>query len=156
ANTATGGLTVNGSFDGDTDQNLLSGTNTLAAGSTATITIKLNVKPNGSYGTFNNTARVTAKTDDDVEVFDESVNNNNPDANANNNPFDDTAPTPVTLRSSDIEVKKIVDNSTPLAGSNVVFTITATNKGTGAAAPVAVNDLLPAGFTFVSADDASA
>jgi len=51
----------------------------------------------------------------------------------------------------DLEVTKTVDNSNISVGNNCVFTITTTNKGPYKATGVNVNDVLPAGYTFVSA-----
>lgn len=51
---------------------------------------------------------------------------------------------------SDLELAKTVNNATPNLGSNVTFTITVTNNGPDAAMNVEVEDLLPAGLTFVS------
>ena len=51
----------------------------------------------------------------------------------------------------DLEVTKTVDNSNVSVGTNCVFTITTTNKGPYKATGVNVNDVLPAGYTFVSA-----
>jgi len=51
---------------------------------------------------------------------------------------------------SDMVVTKIVNNSTPNVGSNVTFTIAATNNGPLNNTGVVVNDLLPAGLTYVS------
>jgi uncharacterized repeat protein (TIGR01451 family) len=51
---------------------------------------------------------------------------------------------------SDMAVTKTVNNPSPFAGDNVVFTITATNNGASANTGVAVNDLLPSGYTYVS------
>ncbi|OYU81499.1 MAG: hypothetical protein CFE23_03265, partial [Flavobacterium sp. BFFFF1] len=53
--------------------------------------------------------------------------------------------------STDLAVTKGVNNATPNVGSNVLFTITATNNGTGAATGVTVTDLLPSGYSLVSA-----
>ncbi|WP_281323157.1 Ig-like domain-containing protein [Flavobacterium aestivum] len=51
----------------------------------------------------------------------------------------------------DLGIVKTVNNSTPTVGSNVVFTLTATNNtGNKDATSVKVNDLLPSGYTFVS------
>ena len=68
------------------------------------------------------------------------------------NTTNDTASDPTNIVSSaDIAVAKTVDNATPNQGSNVTFTITATNNGPSNATGVQVKDLLPVGLTFVSA-----
>ena len=51
---------------------------------------------------------------------------------------------------------KVVDNGTPLVGTNVVFTITVSNAGPDTATNVTVGDLLPSGFSYVSDDGAGA
>lgn len=56
-----------------------------------------------------------------------------------------------TVQESNLRVTKTVNNASPVAGSNVVFTVTATNNGASNNTGVVVNDLLPAGLTFVSA-----
>ncbi|MCS6796277.1 MAG: DUF11 domain-containing protein, partial [Raineya sp.] len=52
---------------------------------------------------------------------------------------------------ANLSVSKTVDNANPPVGSNVTFTITASNAGPDPATNVVVNDLLPTGYTFVSA-----
>jgi uncharacterized repeat protein (TIGR01451 family) len=59
--------------------------------------------------------------------------------------------TPQVAPTADIAVTKTVDNATPIVGSNVTFTVAATNIGSSAATGVAVTDLLPAGLTLISA-----
>jgi LPXTG-site transpeptidase (sortase) family protein len=61
----------------------------------------------------------------------------------------------VTGQAADIGITKTVDNASPNLGSNVTFTITATNHGPSNATAVQVTDLLPAGLTFVSANPSS-
>lgn len=51
---------------------------------------------------------------------------------------------------SDLSLTKDVDNATPNVGDDVTFTIVVTNGGPDDALNVAVQDLLPAGLTFVS------
>jgi LPXTG-site transpeptidase (sortase) family protein len=72
---------------------------------------------------------------------------NQPDQLAGNN----TASATVTAQAADIAITKIVDNAAPGLGTNVTFTITATNNGPSNATGVQVTDVLPAGLTFVSA-----
>jgi uncharacterized repeat protein (TIGR01451 family) len=52
---------------------------------------------------------------------------------------------------ADIAIAKTVDNASPGLGTNVVFTVTATNNGPSNATGVQVSDLLPTGLAFVSA-----
>ena len=102
------------------------------SGNTATLSLVATVLP---AGTYNNTATIGAA----------GVT----DGNAANN----TATAVVTpVLQADIAVAKTVDNADPPAGTNVTFTITATNIGPAAATAVQVTDLLPSGYTFVSVD----
>ncbi len=52
--------------------------------------------------------------------------------------------------SADVALKKTVDNAKPNVGTNVVFTINATNNGPSDATTLVITDILPAGLTFVS------
>lgn len=52
---------------------------------------------------------------------------------------------------ADLSVSKAVNNSTPFRGQTISFTVTATNNGPDYAPNVLVTDVLPAGYTFVSA-----
>lgn len=56
----------------------------------------------------------------------------------------------VTMLESDLRVTKTVSNATPTEGSNIVFTVTASNLGASNNSNVTVNDLLPSGYTYVS------
>ena len=51
---------------------------------------------------------------------------------------------------ADLELTKSVNNASPFVGSNVVYTITVTNRGPDTAEEVVVRDVLPAGVTYVS------
>ncbi|HYC58445.1 MAG TPA: hypothetical protein VEK79_02660 [Thermoanaerobaculia bacterium] len=53
---------------------------------------------------------------------------------------------------ADLSMDKSVNNAAPVAGTNVVFTLTVSNAGADAATGVTVRDLLPAGLTHVSDD----
>jgi uncharacterized repeat protein (TIGR01451 family) len=68
------------------------------------------------------------------------------------NPLNDGDPASVNAEAnSDIRVTKSVSNGAPTVGTNVTYTIAATNLGPSDAANVDVLDVLPAGVTFVSA-----
>ncbi|WP_345138855.1 DUF7507 domain-containing protein, partial [Flavobacterium ginsengiterrae] len=52
---------------------------------------------------------------------------------------------------ADLEITKTADQASASVGSTIIFTITAKNNGTYKATGVTVNDVLPSGYTFVSA-----
>ncbi|MBP7500037.1 MAG: DUF11 domain-containing protein [Chryseobacterium sp.] len=57
-----------------------------------------------------------------------------------------------SLLCADLSLTKTVNNATPTIGNNVIFTLVASNNVAGSTATsVVVNDLLPSGFSFVSA-----
>jgi len=58
--------------------------------------------------------------------------------------------------SADLLMSKTVDNASPNLGDNVTFTLSVTNNGPDNATGVEVSDALPAGFTFVSDNGATA
>jgi uncharacterized repeat protein (TIGR01451 family) len=53
--------------------------------------------------------------------------------------------------SADLALAETVSNATPNVGDTITFTVTLTNLGPSTATNVTVQDLLPAGLTFVSA-----
>lgn len=61
------------------------------------------------------------------------------------------APLNIVPAAADIGLTKTVSNATPGVGTNVTFTVTATNAGPNAATALQVTDTPPAGLTFVSA-----
>ncbi len=61
-----------------------------------------------------------------------------------------TVQTETPVVQADLELVKNVNNPSPVVGSNVVFTITVTNRGPDAAEDVVVLDALPAGLSYVS------
>ena len=105
----------------------------MPVGSTITYTATGTIDP-GATGTLTNTATVTLAGLTDPT------------------PGDNTATDVTTLTAeADLTITKSVDNPTPSVGGNVTFTITVTNTGPSTATGVAVADLLPSGYAFVSA-----
>jgi gliding motility-associated-like protein/uncharacterized repeat protein (TIGR01451 family) len=58
---------------------------------------------------------------------------------------------PLPADSADLSIEKSVTNSYPIVGHTVIFNIVATNNGPDMATGVSVTDILPAGYTYVSA-----
>ena len=103
---------------------------TLAKNATATLDIVATVK---TTGTYQNTATISATE------YDPTPGNNS------------SSVTPVPVPVADLSVTKTASNMAPIVGTNVTFTITAKNNGPVDATGVKVNDVLPNGYTFVSA-----
>ena len=110
---------------------------TVGIGANATLSITATV---ATPGAKTNTAQVIAADQADQD----STPNNNAPAE------DDQASATVTPPGSDLSLTKIVNDSTPVSGQNITFTLTLTNGGPTNATGVVVEDLLPAGLTFVS------
>ncbi|MGV3607301.1 MAG: SpaA isopeptide-forming pilin-related protein [Planctomycetaceae bacterium] len=136
------GLTIQGT-PAVTQGTYVSGTGvwtvgTLAPGATASLSI---VAIANSTTVATNTAQVTAADQGDID----STPNNSVGTE------DDQASVVVTPRVTDIALTKTVDDNTPNKNQQVTFTLTATNQSAVNATGVQVTDLLPSGFTFVSA-----
>lgn len=91
-------------------------------------------------GNYTNSAEITASSQPD------------PDSTPNNriiteDDYAEAATTPVA-QSSDLSLTKSVNNTTPLAGSLVTFTVVVTNNGPQDNTGVQVTDLLPSGYTY--------
>jgi uncharacterized repeat protein (TIGR01451 family)/gliding motility-associated-like protein len=110
-------------------------------GKTEYLDIIAKVNPiTGTANEYRNTAQVIASGQTD------------PDSIPNDGIGDDfstisTVPTALI----DLSLTKSVDNISPSAGSNVVFTVTVKNAGPSTATGVQVIDKLPSGYTFISA-----
>ena len=98
----------------------------------ATEELILNVRVNSS-GNYENCTSIT------------SLDQIDPD---NTNDSACASTTPISI--ADLEINKRVDETSPLAGTNVIFTITLDNKGPSNGTGVAVTDVLPSGYDYVS------
>src|SRR5262249_36225811 len=83
-------------------------------------------------------ARTNTAFISDADQFDPNTGNNSGSATA-------------TPQQADLQVAKTVNDARPNVGELITFTVTLTNAGADAATNVPVQDLLPAGLTFVSA-----
>ncbi len=67
------------------------------------------------------------------------------------NPANNTATSVITPQQADLALAKAVNNPTPNVGDTVTYTVTVRDDGPNNATGVTVQDLLPAGLTFLSA-----
>jgi len=110
----------------------------VANGGSATLGIRAKVTTTGS---FDNSAQVHASDQYDP---DSTPDNDTP---AEDDQDSATFASPLT---SDLSLIKIVDNSTPNFGEDIVYTIQITNNGPDNATNVDVEDILPANMTYKS------
>jgi uncharacterized repeat protein (TIGR01451 family) len=102
---ASGTLTVNESFDGDSDTELLvAASSTLAIGVTETIRLTLSVTPGADLGPYLNSASASAQSPDGADVSDLSSDGTDPDQggddatnNGDGDPTNTDSATPVTF-----------------------------------------------------------
>jgi uncharacterized repeat protein (TIGR01451 family) len=111
----------------------------LANGASATLRITATVNASGVYTNYAQIA-TSDQPDPDSTPGDSSTTQDDDDTQPVN-------PTPV----ADLSLDKSVDDTTPVVGQNVVFTLLASNGGPSGATGVTVSDNLPSGYTFVGA-----
>ena len=71
----------NTSFDGDTDQNLLAATDTLAIGASGTVVVTVTVEPGTTLTGYLNTAQAEGESPDGDPATDDSTDGTDPDTN---------------------------------------------------------------------------
>jgi uncharacterized repeat protein (TIGR01451 family) len=149
----SGGLTPNAAYDGSSDFNLLSGTNTVPITTTLfSITFTVRVTPNGFFGPYNNSAGGTANVGSNIST-DTSHSGTNPDTNNNDNPTDNNTPTTISAI-ADPAVTKNGSPATAQIGDLVTFFLTVTNSCAGCnmtATNVIVTDVVPSFLTVLGA-----
>ncbi len=157
--TASAGLTVNSSFNGDSDKNLLVGTDSLPANTTRTIQFTVTVNPTSSAPPYQNTARVSGTLPGGVVVTDDSTDGSNPDndndgnsANDNNgDPSDNNKPTVVNFEVPRLGVAKAVGTpivvNLALGRYFIPYTVTVTNLGNVPITNLQVTDNLSTTFS---------
>ena len=146
-NLTSAALDENVNFNGSGDQNLLTGTDTLAVGATATITFDLTFFPNYAGAPFENTAVANGTgATSGQPTTDNSVDGADPDGTDNDDSPDESSPTVIDLPV--IGVSKSAGTPTNnLDGTfTVAITITVENFGTEALNGVQVTDNLTAEF----------
>lgn len=109
---------------------------TITDGDSTTVTLTIDATVNsGTLGnTIINNASITQLNETDPEL-----NNNSSSAGIT-----------IVPESADIGISKIVDDSSPIEGQGIVFTVIVTNNGPKNATNLKIIDQLPTGLTFVS------
>ncbi|MDJ0663302.1 MAG: SdrD B-like domain-containing protein [Acidimicrobiia bacterium] len=99
------------------------------------------VAPTGAPSEYVNVAEVTAS-----DQFDPDSTPNNDDGDQSEDDEDSASVVPEV---ADLELTKSVSNATPNVGDTVTFTITVANFGPDDVAGVAVEDVVPSGFSGI-------
>lgn len=127
------GLTPNASYDGQTDTNVLSGSDTLRLGETKTITITLTglVVANPPKTLLNTAVATGTDPSGNVPTEDTSTDGADPDPNGNNDPTDNNDPTPVTFDAEPLLglAKDVTVEPGSTEGLKITFDILVRNYG---------------------------
>jgi LPXTG-site transpeptidase (sortase) family protein len=113
----------------------------LANGDSVDLSFDADVNAAGDY---TNVAQVTDSDQNDIDSTPD-----NDDGDQSEDDEDSATATPST-GSADLSLVKSVDESSPDVGDTVTFTLTLTNSGPDTATNVAVTDIVPTGFSYVS------
>ena len=143
-------FTVNETFNGVTDINLLQGVDQLNIGEKGAILLKIRVRECNTDGPFNNQATATGQSADGTTLTDTSVNGANPDPNGDGNPSESSL-TPVNFESVKAigVAKKVVAASVNPDGSySIEYEINVQNYSNTVLYDVQVEDNL--GLVFPS------
>ena len=110
-----GSFNANGVFDGNSNQELIATSSTLASGQTATISVALDVI---DYGSYTNSISITGTTPQGYTISDDSTNGADADGADNDNNPDES--TPSTLNTITLAVSlNYVSTSTSTDGINI-------------------------------------
>jgi uncharacterized repeat protein (TIGR01451 family) len=113
--------------------------NSLASSSNVNLTFQVVVQASGTY---KNVAQVTAS-----DQYDPDSTPNNDDGDQSEDDEDSETASP---QQADLRLDKTVNDPTPNPGDTITFTITVYNDGPDTATNVTVEDILPAGLSYVS------
>jgi uncharacterized protein affecting Mg2+/Co2+ transport len=144
------GLSPNPLYNGTSNSNLLTGTNSLATDASGSVDIQVNVTPGESLGPYGNSATGSATSTGGAALSDASTAGSNPDPNGNGDPTDDSALTNVTFSESPrIGIAKAITSGPTNNGNgtySLTYSILIVNSGDVPVHNVQVTDNLAATF----------
>jgi uncharacterized repeat protein (TIGR01451 family) len=118
-----------------------------AAGGTGSVNCSRGAQPNGEASVFTLVMHVTSDFTFGDSIVNVATMTSSNDSNGSNN--QGSVVTTVNSQ-ADLSLTKTVDNTTPVFGQNVVFTVKLSNVGPSVSKGVQVTDLLPSGLQYVS------
>ncbi|HLO54261.1 MAG TPA: SdrD B-like domain-containing protein, partial [Saprospiraceae bacterium] len=125
-NISSADFSVNNNFNGNSDTNLLDGTDNLIYQGSGSITLTITVTPGSNLGAYNNTAVVNGTSPANQSVTDDSQNGTNVDPDNNDDPTDNDEPTSVTFTENpSIGIAKAI-TSGPINNNDGTYTLTYT------------------------------
>ncbi|WP_232285890.1 T9SS type B sorting domain-containing protein [Aquimarina agarilytica] len=120
------------------------------ANGSQTIFIDVVVKePTNTPNEFVNNALIIAS--DQIDPNSDVSSDASVDDLADGIPDDDEVSFPIQVAIADLSISKSVSNEMPNVGETLIFTLSITNDGPNIASGVAVQDILPIGFSQISA-----
>ncbi|WP_275315164.1 PKD domain-containing protein [Tenacibaculum bernardetii] len=107
--------------------------------------------PTGVANEYLNTAEITGS--DQYDPDSDVTSDANTDDNGDGISDDDESSVGVTIQQSDLSIVKVSSNMSPNVGDVITFTLTVTNAGPDAATGVAIQDIVPNGYTIGTIND---
>ncbi|MBA4276244.1 Ig-like domain-containing protein [Flavobacterium sp.] len=143
-------LSVNSSFNGLADTNLLAASQTLNVNQSAIVLVTVVVTPSINLGPYNNTVTASA-TSNGLTVSDDSNNGTNTDPDSDGNPKNNDGVTPVTFTENAlIGLAKTISSGPTNNGDgsyNITYTLLVSNDGEVPLSNIQVTDNLATTFS---------
>ncbi|GAA3618959.1 PKD domain-containing protein [Flavivirga jejuensis] len=122
------------------------GTDTLTLTFTAVVDA-----PTGTANEYVNKVQIIAS--DQFDPDSDPTTDETADDNSDGIADDDETTAEVIIQQADLSIVKTIDDSVPNIGDTVTFTLTITNAGPDIATNVAIEDILPSGYTLTTVNN---
>ncbi|WP_247234677.1 Ig-like domain-containing protein [Telluribacter sp. SYSU D00476] len=149
-NIASARFTINPSFNGNSDKNMLAASQSLVVGESGIVEFTVTVVPGAVLGEYKNSAVGSGKDSGTVTTTDKSQDGTDPDPNKNDTPNDNDVETPVTFTETPVIGIAKALTTLPVSNGNgsynLAFTFTVRNMGNVPLKNVQVTDNLAEAF----------